>query len=376
MSTSPRIAIVHDYLNQLGGAERVVAALHTIFPWAPIFTSIVDRQRLWPELRDADIRTSWMQRLPGLRKHFKKYLLLYPLVFERLDLRGFDVVISSSSAFARGTRRPPGGRHICYCHTPPRFLWDYPRYVEREEFGRATRTVLPAMVALLRVWDRRTAGRPDQYVANSTVVRDRIRRIYRREAIVVPPPVEVTRFRTASPEGYYLIVSRLNPYKRIDLAVEAFDRLGLPLVVIGDGPARRSLEAMAGPTIRFLGHLPDSEVARYYAGCEAFVFPGEEDFGITVLEANASGRPVVAYRAGGVLDTVRDGVTGVLFDTPSAESLAEAVRRHRASRWESGVIRRHAESYGSDAFRERLMAVVDGEGAPVPTLGRVVEGTC
>ena len=351
-----RVAIVHDFLNQRGGAERVLAVLHEMFPDAPIFTSVLDRSTLWPQLRSADIRPSWMQRLPGIDRHFKRYLLLYPLVFERLDLSGYDLVLSSSSAFAKAVHAPRGGVHVCYCYTPARFIWNYHQYVEREDFGPVERGVLPLAIGLLRRWDLKTAGRPHRYVAISSAIAERIRRIYGRESTIVTPPVDIDRFRSLSGEtgDYYLIVSRLNAYKRLHLAVDAFSRLRLPLVVVGEGPHRAALERMAGPTIRFLGHLDDQEVTRLLVGCRALVFPGEEDFGITVVEANAAGRPVIAYRGGGALDTVNPEVTGVFFSDPSADSLAEAVLRSARISWDRSVIRRHASQFDVATFRDRM----------------------
>jgi glycosyltransferase involved in cell wall biosynthesis len=355
-----RVAIVHDFLNQRGGAERVLAVLHDMFPEAPIFTSVLDRSTLWPGLQSADIRVSWMQRLPGLRLHFKKYLLLYPLVFDRLDLSGFDLVLSSSSAFAKAARAPKGAFHLCYCYTPARFVWNYDQYVEREAFGHVTRAMLPLAIRVLRRWDLKTSRRPHRYVAISTAVAERIRRIYGQEAVVVPPPVDVERFRglSGSRGDYYLIVSRLNAYKRIHLAVEAFNRLRLPLVVAGEGPHRSALERMAGPTVRFLGHVDDRQIGKLFADSRALIFPGEEDFGITVLEANAAGRPVVAYQGGGALDTVNPGVTGVFFSEPSLDSLAEAVLRAARIPWDAAAIRRHASRFDEKAFRERMETIL------------------
>ncbi|HEY0777464.1 MAG TPA: glycosyltransferase [Gemmatirosa sp.] len=354
-----KVAIVHDYLNQPGGAERVVGSLHAIFPDAPIYTSILDRRSLWPALRDADIRTSWMQRLPGLDRHFKKYLPFYPAAIESFDLRGYDLVVSSSSAFAKGAVARGSAVHICYCHTPMRFAWDYDRYVARETYGRVMRTVLPPVVDRLRRWDLETASRPDVYAVNSSVVAERVRRHYGRESEVIPAPVDLSRYAPGSTnDEYYLIVSRLNPYKRVDLAVDAFNALGWPLVIIGDGPDRPALEARARPNVRFLGRLPDHEVAEHYARCRAVIFAGEEDFGIVPLEANASGRPVVAYRAGGVLDTVVEGRTGVFFDERTPESLADAVRHAASFPWDKRTLRRHADGYGEDVFRGRLLDLV------------------
>ncbi len=350
-----RVAIVHDYLNQRGGAEWVVAVLHEMFPEAPIFTSIVDRDTLWPGLQSADIRPSWMQRLPGLRGHFKKYLLLYPVVFENVDLSGYDLVISSSSAFAKAVRSRPGAFHLCYCHTPARFIWDYQRYVERERFGRPARALLPMAIRLLRAWDLRTADRPRAYVANSRLVAARIRQFYGREAEVVPPPVDLKRFQPLEERGdFYLVVSRLNSYKRIHLAIEAFNSLRLPLIVVGDGPHRAVLERLAGPTIRFTGYLRDEEISQLYGRCQALIFPGEEDFGLTVLEANACGRPVIAYRGGGALETVIPDITGMFFDEPSGAALADGVLQARERRWDSWRIREHAEGYGIERFKEQL----------------------
>jgi glycosyltransferase involved in cell wall biosynthesis len=355
-----KIAIVHDYLNQAGGAERVVGTLHTMFPNAPIFTTILDRASLWDVLRDADIRTSWMQKLPLLKRHFKAYLLFYPGAIERFDLREYDLVISSSSAFGKAAITRRDAVHVCYCHTPMRFVWDYERYMEREQYGSSVRAVLVPVLKRFRSWDVKTSVRPTQYVANSTVVADRIRRFYGRESIIVPPPVAVQRFTPVeNPEDFYLIVSRLNPYKRVDLVVKAFNDLGRPLVIIGDGPDRATLEGLAKPNIKFLGRLPDPEVAQYYARCRALLFPGDEDFGIVPLEANAAGRPVLAYKAGGALDTVVDGKTGIFFSELTPESLTEAVLRSESTAWDSSAIRRHAEDFAEPHFRERFMRVVE-----------------
>lgn len=354
-----KVAIVHDYLNQPGGAERVVGVLHGMFPDAPIYTSILDRRSLWPSLRGADIRTSWMQRLPGIERHFKKYLPLYPRAIESFDLSGYDLVISSSSAFGKGAVAAPGAVHVCYCHTPMRFAWDYERYVEREAFGWAMRAALPPVIRRLRAWDLATASRPHVYAVNSTVVAERVRHCYGRESDVIPAPVDLARY-APSPvdDDFYLVVSRLNPYKRVDLVVDAFNRSGRLLVVIGDGPERPALEARARPNVRFLGRLPDAEVADHYARCRAVVFPGEEDFGIVPLEANASGRPVVAYRRGGVLDTVVDGRTGVFFDEQTPAALNDAVARAGVTAWDKRELHAHAESYGEDVFRARFYDLV------------------
>lgn len=354
-----KVALAHDYLIQAGGAERVVAALHRIYPDAPIFTTIADRELTDGMFPGAEIHTSWMQHLPGLRKHFRKYVLLYPLAIESLDLSPYDLVISSSSAFAKGVITRPGAVHICYCHTPMRFGWSAGAYAEREAWGPVVRRLLPVVTERLRRWDLATAHRPTVYLANSTVVAERIRTNYRRSSQVVFPPVEVDRLKPSSEQGdYFLVVSRLVPYKRVDLAVEAFTRMGKPLVVIGDGPARPALERMGGPSVRFLGRLPDAEVSRHYASCRGVIFPGEEDFGIVPLEANAAGRPVIAYQAGGALDTVVNGQTGVFFPIQTVEALCQAVHECESKTWRTAVLRRHAEGFREEVFRSRILDVV------------------
>ncbi len=323
-----KVALVHDYLNQMGGAERVVMAFHEIFPDAPIYTSIYDPQRVDPAFQKMDIRTSFMQKLPMVTKHHQPYLPVYPFAMENFDLRGYDLVLSSSSAFGKGVITKPETMHICYCHTPMRWCWNYEEYVEREHLGRLSRSLLPFLMTGLRTWDQTSAMRVDHFIANLPVVAERIQKYYRREAVVIPPPVEGDRFHfdpTVEPEDYFLILSRLIPYKRIDLAIEACNQLQLPLVIIGGGRDLERLKKMAGPTIRFMGRLSDEEVLYYYAHCRAFLFPGEEDFGITPLEAQASGRPVIAYGAGGALTSVVDGVTGVFFREQTVESLVSVL---------------------------------------------------
>lgn len=363
-----RVAIVHDYLTQTGGAERVVVALHRIFPTAPIYTTIFDPDGTWPELREADVRTSWMQRLPGMPAQFKKYLVLYPYAVESFALSGFDLIVSSSSAFAKGVVVGSDALHVCYCHNPMRFIWDYERYVAGEALGLLTRAVLPFARRYLRRWDLQTATRPHALVANSSAVAQRIRRYYGRTSKVIPPPVNVEAHSPSADVGpYHLIVSRLSGYKRIDIAVEAFNRLGLPLVIVGEGPARPVLERRARSNIRFMGRLPDREVAQLYARCRALIFPGEEDFGIAPIEANAAGRPVVAYAGGGALETVVDGQTGVLFTEQTSDALAQAVHRTEGLSWDSALLRRHAEGYSEAAFRHRLLTFLEG------LLGRPLE---
>jgi glycosyltransferase involved in cell wall biosynthesis len=369
-----KVALVHDYLNQMGGAERVVLALHELFPDAPLYTSIYDPKRVDAAFSKMDIRTSFMQKLPFVTKHHQPYLPFYPFAMENLDLRGYDLVLSSSSAFGKGVITRPETMHICYCHTPMRWCWNYYEYVEREQIGKIARKVLPLFITGLRIWDQTSAMRVDHFIANSPVVAERIAKYYRRDAIVIPPPVEANRFLFdpgTRPEDYFLIVSRFLPYKRIDLAIRACNELQLPLVLIGSGRYEGELRRMAGPTIRFLGRLSDTEVQHYYAHCRALLLPGEEDFGITPLEAQASGRPVIAYRAGGALTSVIDGVTGAFFEEQSVESLTAVLAAFEERRYDPETIRSHALEFDKPRFHRRILQFIEAkmsEGKPAKAL--------
>jgi glycosyltransferase involved in cell wall biosynthesis len=300
-----------------------------------------------------------MQRLPGWRKHFKAYLPLYPLAVRSFDLRGYDLVISSSSAWGKGIRVPPGAVHVCYCYTPMRWAWSFDSYVGRSELSLPSRLAARTVMGALRRWDVSTSRSVDRFIAISTAVAQRIRDVYGRGSDVVFPPVDVNRFNPGrAPEDFFLVVSRLNAYKRIDLAVRACTELGLPLVVAGDGPDRAGLERIAGSTVKFVGRLSDDEVTGLFERCRAFILPGMEDFGLTPLEANAAGRPAVAFGAGGALDTVRDGVTGILFHEPTADALGKALIAARANTWDAGALRAHAETFSESVFTARFTEAV------------------
>jgi glycosyltransferase involved in cell wall biosynthesis len=356
-----RVAIVHDYLNQYGGAERVLEALHDLYPTAPIFTSLYDPRAMPEFYRAWDIRTSWMQRLPGWRHHFQKYLLLYPSAFESFDLSGYELIISSSSAFAKGVIPAPGARHICYCHTPMRFAWRTGDYIKREGFGMLQRSLLPLMLTYVRLWDVATTPRVDQFIANSREVAARIARYYGRSATVIAPPVDLSPYRPWAPGTFYLAGGRLIPYKRLDLAVRALTTLGLPLKVFGDGRDRERLQALAGPNVEFLGQVSEAQRHELFASCKAFLFPGEEDFGITPLEAMSAGRPVIAFAAGGALETVIEGVTGRFFHEQTAGAVAAAVAAARTDHYDPALIRRHAEGFSRDVFLLRMREVIESE---------------
>ena len=354
-----RVALVHDYLNQYGGAERVLEVMHNLFPDAPIFTSMFDASAMPSSYGYMDIRTSFMQRLPGVMSRHQSYLPFYPLVFENFDLSGFDVVISNSSAWAKSVITDPETLHVCYCLTPMRWAWRYHDYVNRERLGRLARIALPPVINYLRMWDVAAATRVDAFVAISRAVAERVRKFYRRDATIIYPPVDTEAFQPTGPaDDFFLVASRLIPYKRVDLVVETFNRLGLPLKIVGDGRDRAALQLRAHDNIEFMGRVSDTELRNLYARCRGFIFPGEEDFGIAPVEAQACGRPVIAFAAGGALDTVVDGATGTYFYDQSPESLADAVRRFDAQSWDSNVIRANAERFSVDAFRAQLTELI------------------
>ncbi|HET7321747.1 MAG TPA: glycosyltransferase [Longimicrobiaceae bacterium] len=353
-----RVAITADWMSNVGGGGRVLTQLKRIFPDAPIYTTVLDRDRLPAHMQAWDVRPSFLQRVPFARRHYQAFLPLMPLAFEEFDLRGYDLVISTSSACAKGVIVSPETVHLCYCYTPCRYLWDlYHDYTR----GRRAKPLIAPVAHRLRQWDRLSADGVDHFVAISHEVAGRIRRHYRRDAEVIYPPVEVERFHPtgSAPEDFYLVVSRLVPYKRIDLAVAAATRLGRRLRVVGSGSELRRLRALAGPTVEFLGHRPDDEVADLMARCRGFLFPGHEDFGIAPVESQAAGRPVIAYGKGGAAETVVDGVTGVLFPEQSAEALIAAIRRFEALEFQDTVCRRHAERFSGEIFQDRLKACID-----------------
>lgn len=352
--TDEQPILVHDFLIQMGGAEKVVETMAQAYPDAPIYTSATLGENLFPVFRSQRVRNSWMQRLPGMSRWHKKLFFLYPFAFASLRLPERRTVWISSSSFSKWIPKPRGNRFVCYCHTPPRYFWNPDEYLRHEIGNPVLRRFVRMLMPLFRRSDLRQSRKIDLFVANSENVRRRIRECYGRESVVVYPPVDVERFQVSGrSDDFYLVVSRLVAYKRIDLAVEAFSRLGKRLVIVGDGPDRRRLEAMAGPTVTFLGRAPDEAVVEAMATCRAYVFPGSEDFGITPVEAQACGKPVIAYRDGGALETVREGETGVFFDSPDAPSLAAAVERFETMEWDPAKIRRNAERFSVDEFLAR-----------------------
>jgi glycosyltransferase involved in cell wall biosynthesis len=361
-----RIAVVHDYFTQLGGAEKVAEELMRMLPQATLHATVALPDRMPAGLAGLPVVTSWMQQLPLMRKYYRLFFLLYPLAVRSLDLSPYDLVISSSSGYAKGVQASRDAMHVCYCHTPMRWVWNFDTYSAREEMGVLKRLLLPSLVRGLRRWDEGASRQPDHFIANSRSVATRILQSYGRHAEIIHPPIDLNRFRASTEqEDYYLVLARLVSYKRIDLAVRACSRLGRRLLVIGEGPDLDRLMATAGPTVSFLGRLTDAEVEHYASRCRALLFPGEEDFGMAPLEIAAAGRPTIAYRAGGALETIVEGVTGVFFDRQEVEDLADAITRFERIEWSPAALRGHAENFGIDIFRARLSAFLAKVGAPV-----------
>ncbi len=353
---------MHDWLTGMRGGERCLEVFCELFPEADLFTLLHVPGSVSETIERRRITTSFIQRLPGAAESYRSYLPLFPAAVGRFDLRGYDLVLSASHAVAKGVRVPPGALHVCYCFTPMRYVWDLYGEYFGPRAGPLTRAVMPPLAAWLRRWDRRTAGGVHHFIAISRFVADRILRAYGRPADVIHPPVDVARFRVEEGPGeFYLVVSALTPYKRVDLAVAAASKLGRRLVVVGTGPEAARLRAQAGPTVELLGWRDDAVIAELYARCRALLFPTLEDFGITPLEAMASGRPVIALGQGGALETVvgaggGEPATGIFFERQSVDDLMDAIRRFESGslRFEPKALRRRAEAFDRPVFKERV----------------------
>lgn len=351
-----KIALAHDWLTNMGGAEKVVINFTELYPNAPVYTTVYNPKNLDESLQKINVRTSFLQKIRGANKKHQSLLPLMPMAWEQLNFNEFDVVLSSSSSCAKGLVTSPDTMHVCYCHTPMRYAWEfYNEYLEREKIGAIKRKLIPIIMNYIRIWDVISANRVDYFIANSENVAKRIRKHYRRDAVVIHPPVRASYFNISEiDEDYFVIVSRLVPYKRVDLAVEAFNELGLPLVVIGQGPQFEYLQSIAKDNIKLLGRQPDEVIKEHYAKCRAFIFPGEEDFGITPLEAQASGRPVIAYGKGGALETVVDGKTGVFFENQTKEDLIDAIKRFETMKFDKNEVRNHALQFDEEIFKQKI----------------------
>lgn len=356
-----RIALFQDYLAQNGGAERVTEAIHQALPEADLCTTLAVPGKISPYLRELQPKTTWMQALPAKSTLYRHYFLFYPFAVESARMERYDLIVSSCCGYAKGVKRGRDAVHVCYCHNPMRWVWRFPEYVAREKFNRPTKLALKALVEGLKQWEIRAATRPDYYIANSFVVANRLKNAFGVDATVIEPPIVTSRFSISrETEDYYLILARLVPYKRIDLAIEACTKTNRRLLVVGDGPDRERLMRLAGPKVSFLGRQPDEALSRYASRCRALIFPGEEDFGMAPLEINAAGRPVVAYRAGGATETIREGLNGVFFNEQTLESLIAGLDQLESQTWNPAAIRKNAQRYDVQVFQERLLQFLCG----------------
>ncbi len=355
-----KIALVHDYLIRFGGAERVFLNLYKIFPQAEIFTILYDEKKMGRYFPNAKINTSFLQNFPFSLKKHRLLAPFMPTAVESLDLRDFDLIISSSSSFTKGLIIRPNAIHICYCHNPARFLWDY-----ASQYDGGPAFFKKLLFHYLRIWDRSAADRVDYFIANSKTTAGRIKKFYNREAKVIYPAVNKKTSHSEmhgliTPKQYFLIVSQLTPYKRIDLAIDVFNKLELPLVIIGQGRDRKRLQKMAKQNVKFLGWQSDKTVRRYFQNCTAFIFPGEDDFGMAPVEAMLFGKPVLAYRKGGVTETVLEGISGEFFDDLATESLADGVRRLTMNihNYSPLVIKKIGEKFSQEKFEKAIKEFV------------------
>lgn len=357
----PRVAVVHDWLTIPGGSEDVVMELLELFPQAELFTTVYDPAPWPPIITERPVHASFLNRIPGATRNYPKLLPLMNRAFESFDLSGFDLVLSSSHANAKNVHTPARTLHVCYCHTPMRYAWE-PDFLAGEEIGRATRMLLPPLLGHLRRKDLAGASRPDVFVANSAFVAARIERFYGREAVVVHAPVDVDHYlgieRAPAEEPFYLVFGRVVPYKRVDLALAGAQLAGRRVKVAGGGRALEAVRAGAGPNAELLGRVSDSRRDELLSQARALLFPGEEDFGIVPVEAQAAGLPVIAYGVGGARETVRDGVTGVLFEQQSAEGLAAAIERFEQLPLDPAAPRENARRFGRERFRAEMAAVI------------------
>ncbi len=359
-----KVALVHDYLVQNGGAERVLEVLTELFPTAPIYTLLYDKNLMQGRFQDKVIKTSFLQKLPFARTRHRLFPPLMPLAIEQFDLSGYDLVISDSSSYAKGVITSPETLHICYMHTPMRYAWDdCQKYTSDFGFPRLVKWLVPFFMNPIRIWDRASSVRPDALIANSQFVADRIKKYYHRSAEVIHPPVEVSRFQSQSitsdpassqTEPYFLMVGRLIAYKRHDIAIQAFNELGLPLKIIGRGPELERLKSMAKPNIEFLGRIDDEDLPKYYQKASGFIFPQEEDFGIVAIEALASGSPLIAYRGGDIPEHMQEGLQGVFFDEQTKESLKQAVLGFQNQSFDREAISKSVAHFDKEYFRATI----------------------
>lgn len=347
-------------MNQIGGAEDVLEEMVALFPQAPLYTSIYWHHKMPTHWQDWDIRCLWIDRLPLIHQKHQLYLPFYPLAWGGLDLSAYEVVLSNKSGFCHGFQHGEETLHVCYCLAPTRYVWQFEAYMERENVARPVRLALRPLVQMLKGWDFRAAQRVHHFIAISREVQERIRRFYHRESVIIYPPVNTDRFvPAAKADDYFLSVGRLVPYKRVDLLVQACTRLGLPLKIAGRGRDLERLREMAGPTVEFLGYVPDEDLPELFARARAFVFPGLEDFGITPVQSQAAGRPVIAFRGGGALDTILEGKTGAFFAEQTVESLTRVLEKFDVAAYNSADCREHALQFDRRIFTAQITDFID-----------------
>lgn len=357
-----KIALVHDYLFQFGGAERVFYALHKIFPEASIYTTIFLPKRLPDFFRKLSINTSFMQKIPFIAEFYRYFFHLYPFAVRSFDLSSYDLVISSSSAWAKGIRKRKDARHVCYCHTPARFIWRYREYVQKENFPFIIQKVLPLLLLPIKQWDISNTRGVDYFISNSDYISNRIKNVYHRDSKVIHPPIDTDFFSLSNTKGdYFLIVSRFLAYKRIDLVINAFKKLKQPLKIVGAGPHENALKKLAegSGNIAFLGKVPERELLNLYQNCLSVIFPGEEDFGLVPLEAASCGKPTIAFYAGGAKETIIEEKTGIFFREQTENSINEAMTRFLGQKFDRMFIREHALKFNFLEFKKKILGFLD-----------------
>ena len=358
-----KVALVHDYLNQYGGAERVLEVFCEIWPKAPIFTLVYDAKKTGYAFADKKIITSFLQKIPFARRHHRPFLFLMPSAIEQFDLSKYDIIVSDSASYAKGIITKADTLHICYCHTPIRYAWDDShKYIEEFGYPFFVKKFIPFFMNYIRLWDELAATRVDKFIANSFFVAKRIKKYYKQEAKIIYPPVKTNIFYISKkPKGYFLAIGRFLPYKRFDLIIRVFNKLGWPLKIIGDGPERKKLKRLARSNIEFVGLISDLELRDYYANCRAFIFPQEEDFGLTACEAMASGRPVIAFRGGGALEIMQEGKTGIFFGKQNVKCLIGALRRFQTMKFDPLLIRECVLKLDKEIFKTKIKNFVEEE---------------
>jgi len=356
-----RVALVHDWLTGMRGGEKCLEVMCELFPDSPIYTLLHVKGAMSPLIESKTIHTSFLQRFPFVEQKYRMYLPLFPFAIEAFDFSDYDLLLSTSHCVAKGAKPRGDALHLCYCFTPMRYVYEmYDEYFGKGQAGMATRMAMKIVAPLLRAWDKKTADRVHHFVAISEHVRQRIYRHYGRDAEVIFPPVDTAKFQASRRDkGYYLIVSALVPYKKVDLAVKAFNKIGKRLIIVGKGPDEEKLRYLAKPNVEFLGWKSDDELALLYAGCTALVFPGEEDFGIVPLEAMASGKAVIAYGKGGALETVQDGLSGVFFYEQTVEALEIAVSKAEQMQFDVENVRNRALRFSRSIYKDAMKKFIE-----------------